>query len=126
MGQQQLLLLVVGIIIVAVAVVVGINQFGDAANSGTMDAVVQAQQHIGTMALAFAGKPLSYGGGDGSTIGYSPSGALLNVSDQTIAWDDEAGTLITIGTGGLTGKTITTTVTPGGSPGVATIIGPSS
>ena len=47
MGQQQLLLLVVGIIIVAVAVVIGINQFGNAADQGEVDNVVQAMQHIG-------------------------------------------------------------------------------
>ena len=84
MGQQQLLLLVVGVIIVAVAVVVGINQFGQAADQGAQDNVIQAMQHIGTQAISYYKKPTSYGGGNGSFTGYTVPDTLTKVGTNTI------------------------------------------
>ena len=77
MGQQQLLLLVVGIIIVAVAVVVGINQFGSTADQGELDNMISAMNQIKTQALAYYEKPTDWGGGNKTFTGFVADPKLL-------------------------------------------------
>jgi len=77
MGQQQLLLLVVGIIIVAVAVVIGINQFGSTADQGELDNMVGAMNQIKTQAIGYYEKPTDWGGGNKSFLGFTPAANLL-------------------------------------------------
>jgi hypothetical protein len=126
MGQQQLLLIVVGVIVVALAVVVGINQFGTAGKSGAVDAVVSAHQFIGTEALGYYTRPTSYGGGGNATfIGFVASETALDAigqTDNTPAPGVSEYEFVTVGIGAMDGKTVTTTVTPGGTPEVETIV----
>ena len=84
MGQQQLLLLVVGLIIVAVAVVVGINQFTEATESAGVDNVIAAQQHLGGSALRYYMKPTSFGGGEGDFTDWTIPLQLINVGPYTV------------------------------------------
>ena len=118
MGQQQLLLLVVGVIIVAVAVVVGINQFGDASASGIQDQIVQAEQHLGTLALAHYNKPDSYGGGGQTFVGWDVPLILNQVAGNSITWVSPNLTCTTAV------AIIATIVTPGGTPELQTTITP--
>ena len=57
MGQQQLLLLVLGIVIVGLAVVVGIQAFGENQKKANTDAVVNDAIRIASDAQAWALKP---------------------------------------------------------------------
>jgi len=66
MGQQQLLLIVLGVIIVGIAVVVGINLFNANATNANRDAVVSDLNNLGAMAQQFYKKPVSMGGGGNS------------------------------------------------------------
>jgi hypothetical protein len=63
MGQQQLLLIVLGVIVVGIAVVVGINLFNANAVSTNRDGVVSDLNTLGAMAQQHLKKPLSMGGG---------------------------------------------------------------
>ncbi len=63
MGQQQLLLLVLSAVIVGLAVVVGINMFGESAVQANQDAVVQDVLTIATRAQAWYRRPAMLGGG---------------------------------------------------------------
>lgn len=63
MGQQQLLLIVVGVIVVGIAIVVGIQMFGEQAASSNLDAVVSDLQNLGARAHQFFMKPGTLGGG---------------------------------------------------------------
>jgi hypothetical protein len=63
MGQQQLLLIVLGVIIVGIAVVVGINLFNANAETSTQDSIVSQGTNIGAMAQQYFKKPLSMNGG---------------------------------------------------------------
>jgi hypothetical protein len=67
MGQQQLLLIVLGVIIVGIAVVVGINLFNTNAEESTKDIIVSEGTNIGALAQQFYKKPAALGGG-GSTF----------------------------------------------------------
>ena len=62
MGQQQLLLLVLGIVIVGLAVVVGIQAFGENQDKANADALVNDGVRIASDAQAWALKPAAFGG----------------------------------------------------------------
>jgi hypothetical protein len=63
MGQQQLLLIVLGVIIVGIAIVVGINLFNANAESSAKDGVVSDCTNLAAMAQQFYKKPTAMGGG---------------------------------------------------------------
>ena len=63
MGQQQLLLLVLGIVIVGLAVVVGIQAFGENSRKANADALVNDGVRIASDAQAWKLKPAAFGGG---------------------------------------------------------------
>lgn len=63
MGQQQLLLIVLGVIIVGIAVVVGINLFNAQAISANREAVISDLNNLGAMAMQYYKKPVSMAGG---------------------------------------------------------------
>lgn len=63
MGQQQLLLLVLGSIIVGVAIVVGVNMFSTSAINANRDAVVQDCMTLATRAQQWYRTPTILGGG---------------------------------------------------------------
>lgn len=63
MGQQQLLLIILGAIIVAIAVVVGINMMGSASEQANMDAVRQDLLTIASSAQGWYSKPTMMEGG---------------------------------------------------------------
>lgn len=71
MGQQQLLLIVLGVIIVGIAVVVGINLFNANAETSTQDSIVSQGTNIGAMAQQYYKKPLSMNGGGQSFLGFT-------------------------------------------------------
>jgi hypothetical protein len=75
MGQQQLLLIVLGVIIVGIAVVVGINLFNANAEESAKDTLVSEGTNIGAMAQQFYKKPVALGGGGNSFT--TSNGALL-------------------------------------------------
>jgi hypothetical protein len=72
MGTQQLLLIVLGVIIVGIAVVVGINIFGTNAEQANKDAITQDCLRLASAAQGYYRKPTMLGGGnntfDGITI----------------------------------------------------------
>ncbi len=66
MGQQQLLLLVLGIVIVGLAVVVGIQAFSENQKKANADALVNDAIRIASDAQAWMLKPTAFGGGNNS------------------------------------------------------------
>ncbi len=67
MGQQQLLLLVLGIVIVGLAVVVGIQAFNENQRKANADALVSDAIRIGSDIQAWKLKPKAFGGGAEAT-----------------------------------------------------------
>ncbi|MDX1546508.1 MAG: hypothetical protein R3247_05955 [Rhodothermales bacterium] len=87
MGQQQLLLLVLGIVIVGLAVVVGINAFSENRTKSNADALVTDALRVASDVQAWALKPGQFGGMlDAETladvtldkIGYPNSGGIYD------------------------------------------------
>ncbi len=67
MGQQQLLLLVLGIVIVGLAVVVGIQAFSENQKQANADQMVNDSIRIASDAQAWKLKPSAFGGGASAT-----------------------------------------------------------
>ena len=62
MGQQQLLLIVVGVVIVGLAVVLGFNMFEDAAIAGKTDSAIAYTQNLGREAASSIQRGPTFGG----------------------------------------------------------------
>lgn len=69
MGTQQLLLIVLGVIIVGIAVVVGINIFGTNAEQANKDAITQDCLRLAAAGQGFFRKPKMLGGGNNDFTG---------------------------------------------------------
>jgi len=69
-GQQQLLLIVLGVIIAGIAVVVGINLFNANSRTATLDTLTHQLISYGQLALEYYKKPKAYGGGGHSFEGW--------------------------------------------------------
>ena len=83
MGQQQLLLLVLGIVIVGLAVVVGIQAFAVNQKKANIDAMQLTSMRLASEAQAWLQTPTSFGGGM-PAIGGRPSdytGLSLGIGD---------------------------------------------
>ena len=84
MGQQQLLLIVLGVIVVGIAVVVGINLFNANAVSSNRDGVVSDLNNLGAMAQQYYKKPSSMGGG-GNTFTWIVQSTVVDLTLDTTA-----------------------------------------
>jgi len=71
MGQQQLLLIVLGVIIVGIAVAVGINMFSSSAVDANRDAVTADLAHLSSKAQQHYKKPTTMGGGGNDFNGFT-------------------------------------------------------
>jgi len=78
MGQQQLLLIVLGVIIVGIAIAVGISMFKTNARNSNRDAVINDMNNIAALAQQYYRKPISMGGGAQSFGGFWCDSATLN------------------------------------------------
>jgi hypothetical protein len=84
LGQQQLLLIVLGVIIVAVAVVVGINLFNAHAKSAALDSLTLQLVSYGQLAHEYYKKPKTFGGGGNSFEGFMIPN--VNPALQPLCW----------------------------------------
>ena len=71
MGQQQLLLIVLGVIIVGISIVVGINLFSASSLEANRDAVVSDNMNLAALAQQFYKKPTELGGGNNTFTGFT-------------------------------------------------------
>ncbi len=71
MGQQQLLLIVLGVIIVGIAIVVGINLFQAQSVNANRDAVIGDLNNLASISMSYFKKPTSMGGGGNSFVGFA-------------------------------------------------------
>jgi len=80
MGQQQFLLIVAGIIVVALMVAVSIAIFNDQASAANRDALYNDLMHYATKAQEYVRRPALLGGGFGSFIGFKMDGSGRNAN----------------------------------------------
>lgn len=114
MGQQQLLLIVLGVIVVGIAVVVGINLFNANSISSAKDGIVSDLNNLGSMAQQYYKKPVAMGGGGNTFTGWTIPTKLATTPNATYVLTTGAQTITIVGTGfmkGNSGSTIVGTAT---------------
>ena len=103
MGQQQLLLIVLGVIVVGIAVVVGINLFNANATAANRDGVISDLNNLSAMGQQYYKKPTSMGGGGNTFTGWLiPTGLDSTANGEYLA-TPSASTISIVGTGTETG-----------------------
>jgi hypothetical protein len=65
MGQQQLLLIILGVIIVGIAIAVGLSLFSAQSIQSNRDAVINDLNNLAAQAYQYRIRPMSMGGGQG-------------------------------------------------------------
>jgi len=83
MGQQQLLLIILGVIIVGIAVAVGITMFQDNAVDQNRSAVIADLTTLAAKAQQYYAKPTTLGGGGNSFVGLSADAPGLGLLAST-------------------------------------------
>jgi hypothetical protein len=73
MGQSQLLLVILGVILVGVAIFIGVQMFQHNAIDDVRNAVMTDLNNYAARALAYYGKPTTQGGGNKSFDGVTMS-----------------------------------------------------
>jgi len=126
MGQQQLLLIVLGVIIVGVAIVVGINMFSQGAINAEADRLVQEVNSVGSNAAAYWRKPVQMGGGGRTFTGVTLSDlGAQDTTANTILTLTSTDVLISLtATGRSEGVTVEADINENGVVGSPTITKP--
>lgn len=128
MGQTQILMIVLAVIIVGIAVAAGINMFGKSAVTANRDAVVGDCQSIASAAMQYYKKPASMGGGERTFTGLNL--AKLGWSQFNVNTDGVVGYTLTVvdaqnitiaGTGAESGVTCSLPVNGTTGMGTATV-----
>lgn len=81
MGQQQLLLIVLGVIIVGIAIVVGINLFSASSLEANRDGVVADNMNLAALAQQYYKKPTGLGGGNNTFTGFAIPALLATTAN---------------------------------------------
>lgn len=71
MGQQQLLLIILGVIIVGIAIAVGLSMFTAQSVGANRDAIISDLTNMAANAYQYRIRPTTMGGGGGDYTGYS-------------------------------------------------------
>ena len=104
MGQQQLLLIVLGVIIVGIAVVVGINVFTVSSANSNRDAVISDLTTLAAMSQQYYRKPTAMGGGGNTFTGWSVPTSLSSTANGSYAETVTASSITLVGTGNEIGN----------------------
>ena len=76
MGQQQLLLIILGVVIVGIAIAVGLSMFSSQSVGANRDAIVGDLIDLAAGAYQFRIRPWTMGGGGGTYVGYAIPGTV--------------------------------------------------
>lgn len=104
MGQQQLLLIVIGVIIVGIAIVVGIQLASTSAQNANRDAVIADLNNIGAYAQQYYRKPSTMGGGGNTFTGFTIPPSLTKTGNGTYTATVGATVVTIVGTGNERGN----------------------
>jgi hypothetical protein len=98
-GQQQLLFILLGILIVGVAIIVGINLFRANAIEAKRNNVTNELVNLGALAQQYYMKPQALGGGSRSFTGWFLPSELVTTSNGHFTATVFADSVILIGVG---------------------------
>ncbi|HVN47552.1 MAG TPA: hypothetical protein VMU30_01900 [Bacteroidota bacterium] len=115
MGQQQLLLIILGVIIVGIAIAVGLSMFSAQSVQSNKDAIINDLNNLAANAYQYRIRPTSMGGGGGTYTGYSVPLKMASNANATYTATASAGTVTFVGTSGqYTAGTVTASLNSNG------------
>jgi hypothetical protein len=124
MGQQQLLLIILGVIIVGIAIAVGLSLFSAQSIQANKDAMINDLNNIAAHAYQYKIRPSSMGGGQGTYTGYTiPSKMATNENAAYTATAAAATVSVTATSGSNTTNTIVAVIDSDGRLGSWTYAG---
>lgn len=124
MGQQQLLLIILGVIIVGIAIAVGLSLFSAQSIQANKDAMINDLNNIAAHAYQYKIRPSSMGGGNGAYTAYAIPVKMATNENGTYAATPAASTVSILATSRQqTTNTITVTVDSDGKLGSWTYVG---
>jgi hypothetical protein len=98
MGQQQLLLIILGVIIVGIAIAVGLQLFQSGSIGANSDGVINDCMNIAAHADQFRIRPLAMGGGGGDFTNYQLPVRMATTGNGTYTVTATATTVTIVGT----------------------------
>ncbi len=104
MGQQQLLLIALAVLIVGIAVVVGIDQFSSNSALSNRDAVVNDLANLGSLAQLYYRKAGATGGGGNTFTGWTVPAQLDTTINGTYSASVQSQSVTIVGTGNQAGN----------------------
>ena len=112
MGQQQLLLIILGVIIVGIAIAVGLSLFSAQSIQANKDAMINDLNNIAAHAYQYKIRPSSMAGGDGNYSNYKLPGKMATNENATYNCGTPSGTSFSVTATSVqnSGNTITVTV----------------
>ena len=99
MGQQQLLLVILGIIIIGIAIAVGLNLFRTQSIDNKRDLLINESSSMAALAMSYYKKPGNLGGGGNSFIGWSIPNDMHITASGSFAAQVFSDSIIITGTG---------------------------
>ncbi|HLF15497.1 MAG TPA: hypothetical protein VI932_11480 [Bacteroidota bacterium] len=117
MGTQQLLLIIVGIIIIAIGIAVGVQLFAASSTAANRDALVNDINNIAANAKQYRSKLRSMGGGGNSYTGYILSNKLNQNDDGSFSLAIQPANIVITGTSSLGFGTVEATIDSNGTAG---------
>ena len=118
MGQQQLLMIVLAIIIVGLAIAISVQLFRSSAIESKRDLLIEETSSLATMAIQYYKKPQAMGGGGRSFTGWEiPDQMLQTANGSFMKTEVSPSQIIITGTGnevvtGADSIKVETTVNP--------------
>jgi hypothetical protein len=99
LGQQQLLLIILALIVVSVAVAFGIQLFRQHAIDSKRDQVMSESANLASIAMGYFKKPLPFGGGGKSFLGWTIPGSLQYTPNGSYTADIYSDSVVITGIG---------------------------
>jgi len=96
MGQQQLLLIILGVIIVGIAIAVGITMFSSSSTQSNKDAIINDLNNLGANAFQYRIRALSMGGGGGAYTGFVVPAKLQTNANGSYTTTSVSATSVTL------------------------------
>jgi hypothetical protein len=123
MGQQQLLLIILGVIIVGIAIAVGISMFSSSSVQSNKDALINDINNLAANGYQYRIRPTTMGGGGGSYVGYAIPSKLRSNENGAYTATAVAAQITFVGTSGQGYGTVTAICDSTGKLGTFTYTG---
>jgi hypothetical protein len=110
MGQQQILLIVLAVIVVGIAVVIALTLFSTNSTTTNREAIIAGLTNLATVAQSYNLHPANLGGGGNSFTGWSIPPSLASTADGTYTVTVTANSVTIVGVGNQLGNDGSTNV----------------